>query len=170
MLDQVKKSMWRTKKDETGSSIVELAIVFPILLLLFVAVAEMGRLFYTYTTLAKATKTGARYLSISRDATSSDPLKVAAAKLKAQSLVACGYTSCTDANGDPRPTIVAGLNAASHVKVTLPVASDPIQYVKVEIQNYGFEPGVFDVSKAAGKDSSAFYFDLTPATEMRYMK
>jgi Flp pilus assembly protein TadG len=44
---------------EKGNATVELAIVFPILLLLFVGTAELGRLFYTYTTLAKATKTGA---------------------------------------------------------------------------------------------------------------
>src|SRR5690349_11020434 len=63
-----KRSRTRLLKDERGSSIVELAIVFPILLILFVGVAEIGRLFYTYTTLAKATKMGARFLTTEKDA------------------------------------------------------------------------------------------------------
>ncbi len=60
MWKQLKTSLWLLRKREDGSSIVELAIVFPILLLLFVGTAELGRLFFTYTTLAKATKSGAR--------------------------------------------------------------------------------------------------------------
>src|SRR5258708_7160050 len=109
---------------EDGSSTVELAIVFPILLLLFISSAELGRLFYTYTTLAKATKVGARYLSTSKDATSSDTNLVAAAKLKAQSLVVCGYTDCTGSqpDGTPKVPIVAGLSISdptANVNVTL---------------------------------------------------
>src|ERR1044071_133839 len=73
---------------EKGNATVELAIVFPILVLLLGGTAELGRLFYTYTTLAKATKTGARYLS-----NAADP-SLTATKLKAQSLVVCGYESC----------------------------------------------------------------------------
>src|SRR5687767_15558965 len=90
-LTLMKYRLRRWARREHGSSTVELAIVFPILLLLFVGTAELGRLFYTYTTLAKSTKVGARYLSASRDATSADPTQVAAAKLAAQSLVVCGY-------------------------------------------------------------------------------
>src|SRR6266545_7562088 len=52
MWNQLKKSSRHLGKREDGSSIVELAIVFPILLLLFVGTAELGRLFFTYTTLA----------------------------------------------------------------------------------------------------------------------
>src|SRR6266404_2780751 len=94
-------------RKEKGAAVVELAIVFPILLLLFVGAAELGRLFYTYTTLAKATKTGARYLSNSRDFTSSDAPTAAAAKLVAQSLVVCGYENCAG-----KVPIVAGLNTS----------------------------------------------------------
>src|SRR6266446_4923964 len=102
-----KRVFSRLTKDERGSSVVELAIVFPILLLLFVGAAELGRLFYTYTTLAKATKTGARYLSNSRDFTSSDAPTAAAAKLVAQSLVVCGYENCAG-----KVPIVAGLSTS----------------------------------------------------------
>ena len=50
-------------RDERGVQLVEVAIVIPILLMLFAAVAEFGRYFYEYTTLAKAARVGARYLA-----------------------------------------------------------------------------------------------------------
>src|SRR6267143_2104236 len=101
---QAGQMLKRLLRRDEGSSTIELAVVFPILLLLFAGTAELGRLFSTYTTLAKATKVGARYLSTSRDATSTDATKVAAAKLAAQSLVVCGYTSCSG-----KTPIVGGL-------------------------------------------------------------
>lgn len=170
ILAQLKYRLSRMVRRDDGSSIIELAIIFPILLLLFVGIAELGRLFYTYTTLAKATKVGARYLSTSRDAKSSNVDKANAAKLKAQSLVVCGFTSCTDSNGDPRPPIVPGLDPATNVKVTLPAVGVPIKYVKVEIQSYTYAPGVFNLESITGAQASTIYFPLTPGTEMRYMQ
>jgi Flp pilus assembly protein TadG len=48
-------------RNERGIQLVELAIVLPILLILFAATAEFGRYFYEYTTLAKAARIGTRY-------------------------------------------------------------------------------------------------------------
>ena len=53
----------RFRSDERGVQLVELAIVLPIMLVLFGAVAEFGRYFYEYTTVAKAARVGARYLA-----------------------------------------------------------------------------------------------------------
>jgi len=161
----------RLVKNERGSSVVELAIVFPILLLLFVGTAELGRLFYTYTTLAKATKVGARFLSTEKDAESTDATTIAAVKLRAQSLVVCGFESCTNADGSSKSSIVTGL-ATSNVLVTLPNTTPGFigpRYVKVEIQNFTFQPGVFNVAGATDSPSSTFYFALKPGTQMRYM-
>ncbi|MDX6498590.1 MAG: hypothetical protein QOG23_1850 [Blastocatellia bacterium] len=167
---RVTKILGRACGREDGSSTVELAIVFPILLLLFISSAELGRLFYTYTTLAKATKIGARYLSTSRDATSSDPDKLAAEKLAAQSLVVCGYKDCT--NHTP---IVAGLstsNPATNVNVTLLTITEgtvTVRYWKVEIQNYSYQPGEFNLASRIGTSNSTFDFAMKPGTTMRYM-
>ncbi len=154
---------------ETGSSTVELAIVFPILLLLFISAAELGRLFYTYTTLAKATKVGARYLSTSRDVT--DPNKGPAEILKAQSLVVCGFTDCAN-----RTPIVPGLTTANvnvcdstSVPCVPPIANGPVRYFRVEIQNFTYQPGEFNLASRVGTANSAFYFALKPSTTMRYM-
>ena len=171
---QLKKTVHRLARREDGSSMIELAIVFPFLLLLFAGTAELGRLFYTYTTLAKATKVGARYLSTSRDATSSDATKVAAAKLVAQSLVVCGYTNCTgqQPDGTPKVPIVAGLsmnNPGNNVQVTLPIAGATVKYVTVKITGYNYQSAVFNLATRTGSSSSTFYYALTPGTTMRYM-
>ena len=163
----VKRNHARLINDERGSSIVELAIVFPILLLLFVGVAEIGRLFYTYTTLAKATKMGARFLTTEKDAESRTDATKVAVKARAANLVVCGFeASCTN-----KPSILPGLTA-SNVLVTLPNTTPGFigpRYVKVEITGYTYQPLVYNVAGATDSTSATFYFPLEPATEMRYM-
>jgi len=58
----IARHLTRITRREEGASTIELAVIFPVLVLLFVGTAELGRLFYTYTTLSKATAVGARYL------------------------------------------------------------------------------------------------------------
>src|ERR1044072_320743 len=53
----------RFRSDERGVQLVELAIVIPVFLMMFGAVSEFGRYFYEYTTLAKAARSGTRYLT-----------------------------------------------------------------------------------------------------------
>ena len=52
----------RLGRNERGVQLAELAIVLPVLLVLFGATVEFGRYFYEYTTLAKAARIGSRYL------------------------------------------------------------------------------------------------------------
>jgi Flp pilus assembly protein TadG len=49
-------------RNDHGVQLVELAIVLPLLVVLFAAAAEFGRYFYEYTTLAKSARTAVRYL------------------------------------------------------------------------------------------------------------
>src|SRR5213594_763093 len=172
---QVKQMVSPLFRREDGSSTIELAIVLPILVLLFAGATELGRLFYTYTTLAKATKIGARYLSTSQDAT--DAIKGPAEILKAQSLVVCGYTNCTgnQPDGTPKVPVVNGLSMNSpgtNVKVTFFTQTEGsvlVHYVKVEIQTYTYQPGPFNLAAWTGNANSKFYFPLIPRTTMRYM-
>lgn len=48
---------------QRGLAMVEAAIVLPVLLLLLFATAELGRLFYSYNTVNKLAREGARYIS-----------------------------------------------------------------------------------------------------------
>jgi hypothetical protein len=84
---------------EGGASMAELAIMVPILILLLAAVADFGRFFQQYTTLAKSTRTAARYLS-----NHPFPENQAAAR----NLVVCGKLTC--AGGDE---LVSGFSAAN---------------------------------------------------------
>ena len=84
---------------ERGASMAELAIMVPILILLLAAVADFGRFFQQYTTLAKSTRTAARYLS-----NHPFPENQAAAR----NLVVCGKLTC--AGGDE---LVPGFSAAN---------------------------------------------------------
>ena len=173
----LKQQVSHLVRREKGGATVELAIVFPILLLLFVATAELGRLFYTYTSLAKATKTGARYLSTSKDLTSTDVNTVNAAKRIAAGLVVCGYETCTgnQPDGSPKKPIVDGLNMttpANNVLVTVTTRTEGtaiIRYVTVQITGYTYPRGVFTLSGVTGAADSVIYRALTPTTTMRYM-
>lgn len=48
---------------QRGLAAVEFAIVLPLMLMLMLATAELGRAFYQYNTLHKAVQVGARYLA-----------------------------------------------------------------------------------------------------------
>lgn len=174
---RLKKQISRLASREKGSATVELAIVFPILLLFFVATAELGRLFYTYTTLAKATKTGARFLSNTRTLVSTDATKVDALKKQAASLVVCGYESCTgnQPDGTPKKPLVDGLNMANpETNVIVDVftrteGTDVVRYVSVEITGYTYPRGIFTLSGVTGASDSVIYRALTPKTTLRVM-
>src|SRR6267143_2333478 len=173
---QAGQMLRRTVGCEEGSSIIELAIVFPILLIMFVGTAELGRLFYTYTTLAKATDVGARYLSASRNVTKGNATQIATAKTEVLNLVVYGCLDHTQAPCSSSPAIVSGLTTANvNICDNFSVPCSPVipagttKYFKVEIKNYNYSAGVFNLATMTGRASNKFYFPLTPGTEMRYM-
>jgi hypothetical protein len=84
---------------DSGAALAELAILVPFLVLLVAAVSEFGRFFEDYTTLAKATRSAARYLSTHQFDTDEQN--------KAKNLVVCGKLSC----GSER--LVQGIEAAN---------------------------------------------------------
>src|SRR6185503_20896224 len=103
----------RLTRREEGSYTIELAIIFPILVLLFVGTAELGRLFYTYTTLSKATAVGARYLSTSRNAVNGTATEKTNAKNEAKNLVVCGIKSTSASACNGQTPVVPGLTTAN---------------------------------------------------------
>jgi Flp pilus assembly protein TadG len=56
-------SLRRRARSKRGASLVELALVLPVLLLLVGGVADFGRAFYTYIALTNASREGARAAS-----------------------------------------------------------------------------------------------------------
>ncbi|MFQ6016326.1 MAG: TadE/TadG family type IV pilus assembly protein [Anaerolineae bacterium] len=49
------------RKSEKGQSLVEMALIFPVLLLLFAGIVDLGRGFNAYITITNAAREGARY-------------------------------------------------------------------------------------------------------------
>ena len=158
------KAIRGTFTRDDGNSMIECAILMPILILLFVGAAEVGRMFYSYTTLAKATKVGARYLSTSRQATGTATERTAASN-EAKNLVVCGsVTDCGSA------TILPGFTT-SNVSVTLPTVGVTPTFVRVEITGYTFRTGAFNLALRLGVANNTIYnaTSLTPGTTMRYI-
>jgi Flp pilus assembly protein TadG len=145
----------RFRRDERGVQLLELAIVLPILLVLFGAVAEFGRYFYEYTTVAKGARLGARYL-ISRSVT--DPQNVSNAK----NLVAYGNTAGT---GTP---ILPGLSATNVDVQYLGGTAGVPETVKVSIINYQHK-SVVDLGKLLNKPSLSLEVNVKPSVTMHFL-
>lgn len=157
MLYQLKKTLRRFVKTDRGTQTIEFAIVFPCLILLFAGTTELGRLFYTYNSLAKATRAGARYLSSTADASAS----AAAAK----NVVLCGDPGGCGTSG--HPAIILPNLQTSNVVVTLPATTGTgTKYVTVSITGYNYSPVVFDLSAMTGAN---FTIPINVSTTMRYM-
>jgi hypothetical protein len=144
----------RFRKDESGIQLVEAAIVLPIFLVLFAATAEFGRYFYEYTTLAKAARVGARYLTTTPVGTSGDAT--------ARNIVVYGNPS---GSGSP---VLPNL-ATSHIVITreggLPVLP---QRVTVEIVGYEHQP-IFDLGALTGFAALSTNVAVKPSVTMRYL-
>jgi len=146
------------KRDERGVQLVELAIVLPVLVLLFAAAAEFGLYFYEYTTLAKGSRVAVRYLATAKTNGDDD--------CAAKKLVVYGNFAGT---GNP---IVTGL-ATSNVDITRHNSSgDPVtggvpNTVTIQIINFTHTP-VFDLG-ALTKSSTTLAIDVKPSVTMRYL-
>jgi len=147
-------SLNRLFKNEGGTQLVELAIVVPIFLVLFGATAEFGRYFYEYTTLAKASRAGARYLATSYGNSTEDT--------KAKNIVVYGNAA---GNGSP---ILSGLTAGNVVISRQGGVGCLPQTVKVQITNFKHVP-IFDLGKLTKISGLSTNVDVKPSVTMRFL-
>jgi Flp pilus assembly protein TadG len=138
---------------------IEFAFLLPFLILFFASVIEMGRMFYTYTTLNKATEVGARYLST---APVSGGVYGALDISTAKNLVVCGTDPCTG-----QPPVARNLFPAN-VTITQPGTGLGTRYVTVTV-TYTYQPMIWNLSHLAGGGSLSLNFTFTPKITMRYM-
>ena len=151
----------RFRGDERGVQLVEIAIVIPILLMLFAAVGEFGRYFYEYTTLAKAARVGARLMAAKPVSSPTKDWQLAAKKL-----VVYGNTAGT---GSP---VLPGLTVAN-VELVFQGGTDAggaglPATVTVKIINYKHDP-IFDLGKLTKTKGLSLNLDVKPSITMRYM-
>jgi len=140
--------------------LVEVAIVIPILLMMFGAVAEFGRYFYEYTTLAKGARVGARYMS-------TKTVKKPALILATKRLVVYGNT---DGTGTPLMSNLTIDNVDVQFAggtYAAPTTGVPTT-VTISIINYKHQP-VFDLGKLTKVTGLSTNVDVKPSITMHYM-
>ena len=149
----------RFKRDERGVQLVELAVMLPIFLLMFAAIAEFGRFYYEYTTLAKGARAGARFLATARTNGDDD--------LAAKNLVVYG-----NVNGTGSP-IISGL-ATGNVTISRlnkdgnPQTGGVPKTVGVQITTYKYTP-IFNLGKLMNNTSLSLNIEVKPSVTMRYL-
>ena len=164
MRKKTARRLGRFCRSERGTQLVELALVLPILMAFFAATAEFGRYFYNYSTLSKATRAGARFLTTT-------PIKTVSAgegsnaveDARAKRLVVFGDA---DAATGSKP-LVPGLSVANvEIDRAGPVPSVP-DTVTVRIVGYNYTP-LINLGNFANKLKWAAV-PVKPATTMRYL-
>jgi hypothetical protein len=148
----------RFARNEKGGTLAELAILIPFLIVMAASVAELGRLFQTYSTLSKSTRNAARYLS--GQPYNDDTIK------NARHMAFCGKVTCAETD----PPIVSGLELADIVvdpERRDGEAGGTLLRVTVRVQNYSFEP-LFNLA-ALLKADRFVALPVRPSTTMYYM-
>jgi len=153
-----RRLLWlgRFRSDERGVQLVEVALVIPIMLLLFGAVAEFGRYFYEYTTAAKAARVGARFLA-SKSVNSSTNYE-----LQAKNLVVYGNIGGT---GDP---VLPGMTINNVDIQYAGVTSGVPDTVTVNIVSYQHQ-SIVNLGALLKNTALSTNVDVKPSVTMRYL-
>jgi Flp pilus assembly protein TadG len=126
---------------------------------MFAATAEFGRYFHEYTTLAKAARVGARYLSTACVKPVED--------VNAKNIVVYGNAAGT---GSP---VLNGLDA-SNITITrrdstgAVMAAGVPQTVTVGVTDYKFQP-LFNLGGLMNNNGLSLNIDVKPSVTMRYL-
>jgi hypothetical protein len=158
-------------KDESGGTLAEMALTLPVLIVLLAGVSEIGRYFNSYTTLAKSTRSAARYLSNHQY----NGIEVARAK----NLVICGkLTTCTDDerlvkgatvdNVCIETTKVSGSEQIEFVTVSIPRDATKVCDGDVTAVKLAYQP-IFNLAALLNNDTFSLSYPLAPSTTMRYI-
>ena len=152
-----RRLLWlsRFRGDERGVQLLEVAIVIPILLVLFGAVAEFGRYFYEYTTAAKAARVGARYLA-------SKSVSTGNYAAQAKNLVVYGNIAGT---GTP---VLPGLTAANVDVQYVGGTTGVPDLVKVSIINYQHQ-SIVNLGALLNNNALSTNVDVKPSVTMRFL-
>jgi len=160
---------WR--KSQQGLAAVEMTLVLPLLLFLFLATAEIGRMLYQYNTLTKAQRDGARLIAASLKYNQQAGLNECSSSTggtlpnnlmaRAANLVVYGTEGLPD---DPEP-LLPGLTTANVGFCRI----SGTQEVQIQVQ-YNFTPMLFDELPSFGLgDPVPINFPLNSAINMKVL-
>jgi hypothetical protein len=157
MWQMLRRNTRRFRRDDRGLQLVELAIALPVMIVLFGTVAEFGRYFQAYSTLAKGTRVAARFLATAPASGTDD--------LAAKNLVVYGNVAGT---GNP---IVNDLEVEKVIITRRDAGGNPIvgcpTTITVEISDFQHKP-LFDLGKLMNS-SFTLAIDIKPSVTMRYL-
>ncbi len=111
--------MHKQSANERGSSLVEVALVLPVLLTLFLGIVEVAFLLFAHVQVANATREGARYGSLCRLHANCDSLTDV---VKTTVLGEARFLDMTDADSGGNTAVVVQPSTFS----TIPAVGDPI--------------------------------------------
>lgn len=148
----------RPSTSQSGAALVEFALVASVLLLLLAGTWELGRAFAYYDALSKATRDGARYMSVAKSAT------INSASVGNAKDVVVAAASAANVPGFARSNVVVTCLDASYNDSTCVDGTAP-GGVRVEISGYSISIG----ATVPLIGNSVRVISLTPRTTMRYM-
>jgi len=146
----------RFVSDDSGTQILELAIVLPVMLMLLGGVAEFSRFFYTYTTLTNAVRGGARHAcKWEKGASWTVP--------ETQRMVVYG-----DFNDTSKGPILPGLTTGNVQVVSNGPSINNIDSVTVKISGYVYQP-LFDLGKLTGVSGLSLNIPMNASATMHQL-
>ena len=111
-----------------GQSLVEFALVLPILLLMLMGIVDAGRLIYTYNTVSNAARQGARIAIVNQSTTGTNTCDTASATAYP---IGCAVVSGVALNIDPTKDVDVQYHDATDTTPCNPIAIGCIAVVKV---------------------------------------
>lgn len=151
-------SLTNTRMRQRGLAMVEFAIALPLLLLLLLAVGEMGRLLYQYNSLLQASRDASRFVAGQAWNRTLGRLELTD-ELRAQARALAVYgVPVASAGSQP---LVSGLTTA---QVT--VGAQGADHVQVSI-SYAFRPIIGSGLPDVGYGASVLSFPLVATSVMR---
>jgi hypothetical protein len=153
---KIRENLRRFKREERGTQLVELAIVLPVMLMLFGSIAEFSQFFYNYTTLTNAVRAGARHAcKWEKNASWTVP--------ETRNMVV--YGDFSDTSNGP---ILPGLTTANVQIDANGPSVNRIDSVTVKIINYKYQP-LFDLGKITGIPALTLNISMNASATMHQL-
>jgi Flp pilus assembly protein TadG len=154
---------FKSGRAQQGVAMVEFAVALPLLLLLLLGIAELGRMLYQYNSLLQASRDAGRFVAGKAwNTTLGQVVLTSNVQTQAQNLAVYGVPNNPGCNVDvPGCAVVTGLKTAN-VQVT----SVGTEHVQVSI-NFTFRPVIGTGLPALIGNEIPMYFPLVATTVMR---
>lgn len=163
-MSAINRLIYYSHRRQQGVAAVEMALLLPLMLLIFAGIVEFGRAFWYYDALAKATRDGARYMSLQPKETIQSIGVGEAQTIVVNAANAAGVSPALTTAEVSITCLDASFNTVACADGTAP------ENIRVEISGYTIDIGASIPFFAYGGTPTTFNgIPLAPHTIMRYM-